>query len=165
MISNILEWLKKWSLKEVTTTIIALMILGLNVYIFKKIIGWNYSTEINAHIAELRNLAGDSNQPLTQAEYLEFIDEYGSSRFTQLKDLLVIATGFLGVILGYYFGRIPAEKALENAQGQIDSAKDAETDAKTKANEARKAVHEISLAADEGQAGKLAKDIVSKGLF
>lgn len=44
------------------------------------------------------------------------------SRFNQAKDILSMMTGLLGVVLGYYFGRIPAEARAAQAQEQVAQA-------------------------------------------
>ena len=43
-------------------------------------------------------------------------------RMTQAKDLLSVLTGLMGVVLGYYFGRIPAEARAAQAQEQANQA-------------------------------------------
>ena len=43
-------------------------------------------------------------------------------RMTQAKDLLSVLTGLMGVVLGYYFGRIPAEAHAAQAQQQANQA-------------------------------------------
>lgn len=120
MIKGILSWMGKWSLKEMTTTLIALMILWLNLWVFTNVVGWNGAIEAEQVMDKISSL----ETPLTQQEYIDYIDDYHQTRFGQLKDLLAIATGFLGVILGYYFGRIPAEKALDNVNSQMNSAQE-----------------------------------------
>ncbi len=44
------------------------------------------------------------------------------TRMTQAKDLLTAMTGMLGVVLGYYFGRIPADARAAQAQEQAAQA-------------------------------------------
>lgn len=44
------------------------------------------------------------------------------ARFNQAKDILTVMTGLLGVVLGYYFGRIPAEARAAQAQEQAAQA-------------------------------------------
>lgn len=44
------------------------------------------------------------------------------ARFNQAKDVLSVMTGLLGVVLGYYFGRIPAEARAAQAQEQAAQA-------------------------------------------
>ena len=44
------------------------------------------------------------------------------TRMTQAKDLLSVLTGLMGVVLGYYFGRIPAEAHAAQAQEQANQA-------------------------------------------
>lgn len=44
------------------------------------------------------------------------------ARFNQAKDILSMMTGLLGVVLGYYFGRIPAEARAAQAQEQAAQA-------------------------------------------
>lgn len=39
-----------------------------------------------------------------------------------VKDMLTLIMGLAGVVLGYYFGRIPAESRADAAQAQADSA-------------------------------------------
>jgi hypothetical protein len=43
-------------------------------------------------------------------------------RMTQAKALLSVLTGLMGVVLGYYFGRIPAEAHAAQAQEQANQA-------------------------------------------
>jgi hypothetical protein len=43
-------------------------------------------------------------------------------RMNQAKDLLSVLTGLMGVVLGYYFGRIPAEAHAAQAQEQANQA-------------------------------------------
>ena len=44
-----------------------------------------------------------------------------ADKMTQGKELLSILTGLFGVVLGYYFGRIPADARA--AQAQVQAAK------------------------------------------
>lgn len=45
-----------------------------------------------------------------------------ATRLAQAKDLLTVLTGLLGVVLGYYFGRLPAEARAAQAQDQAAKA-------------------------------------------
>lgn len=44
------------------------------------------------------------------------------TRMSQAKDVLSVMTGLLGVVMGYYFGRIPAEARAAQAQEQAAEA-------------------------------------------
>ena len=69
----------------------------------------------------------------------------GGNAFTSQKDILSIAMGLFGTVTGYYFGRIPAEKAA-------DAAKSAEQNTKKMAdnslNNLQKQVSQMSAATD-----------------
>jgi hypothetical protein len=45
-----------------------------------------------------------------------------TSRMGDVKDLLTFLTGFTGLVLGYYFGRVPADARATQAQQQIGQA-------------------------------------------
>ncbi len=54
------------------------------------------------------------------ASLLAFVGD--ATRMSQAKDLLGVLTGLMGVVLGYYFGRIPAEARAAQAQEQASQA-------------------------------------------
>jgi len=43
--------------------------------------------------------------------------------WTRAKDVLVILNGLVGVVLGYYFGRMPGEARADKAEGEAQSAR------------------------------------------
>lgn len=104
-------------MKEVTTTVIAVGIILLNGVMFYKVI----SSGTFYDQAGLQKLI-DAGP--TAKDTAELIRQVSDAQFDQLKEVLLIATGFLGIILGYYFGRVPAEKAQESAEKQAKDAQD-----------------------------------------
>jgi hypothetical protein len=48
---------------------------------------------------------------------------HGAEGRTAVKDTLVFLNGLVGVILGYYFGRIPGESRAERAEGEAREAR------------------------------------------
>jgi hypothetical protein len=51
-------------------------------------------------------------------------DHVGTSDdFSRAKEVLLIVNGLAGVVLGYYFGRVPADARATQAQGEADAAK------------------------------------------
>lgn len=46
----------------------------------------------------------------------------GATTFQEHKDILTLALPILGSIIGYYFGRVPAERRAEAAEGKLDDA-------------------------------------------
>ena len=71
--------------------------------------------------------------------------EMAKEAFNRQKDVLSLALGLFGTVTGYYFGRIPAEKAA-------DAAKSAEQNTKKMAdnslNNLQKQVSQMSAATD-----------------
>jgi hypothetical protein len=88
------------------------------------------------------------------ASLLGFVGD--ATRMAQAKDVLGTLTGLLGVVMGYYFGRMPAEARAAQAQEQVAQA--------TAVGEQAKAHSEaIGARAEElaDQAGKLATQMQS----
>jgi hypothetical protein len=75
------------------------------------------------------------------------LDSDGLDAFARQKDILGLALGLFGTVTGYYFGRIPAEKAA-------DAAKTAEQNTKKMAasslDSLQRQVSQLSAAADPG---------------
>ena len=128
-------------MKEATTTVIAVGIIILNGVMFYKVI----SSGTFYDQAGLQKLI-DAGP--TAKDTAELIRQVSDAQFDQLKEVLLIATGFLGVILGYYFGRVPAEKAQESAEKQ---AKDAQDKADGATREAAAATAQMKQAVTEKQ--------------
>jgi hypothetical protein len=45
-----------------------------------------------------------------------------ADEFSRKKDMLSIGLGLLGTVIGYYFGRVPAEKQADAARGEAAAA-------------------------------------------
>jgi hypothetical protein len=45
-----------------------------------------------------------------------------ATRMGDAKDILIFLGGFAGVVVGYYFGRIPADARASQAQEQVEQA-------------------------------------------
>jgi hypothetical protein len=58
----------------------------------------------------------------------------GANKFADLKEVLAPALGLLGTVIGYYFGRVPAER-------HADTARDAATAAHERELKVRQQVH------------------------
>ena len=56
--------------------------------------------------------------------------------FSRQKDILLYALSLLGTVLGYYFGRVPAELHAQQAQNQANKAQGEAAEAKTDASQA-----------------------------
>jgi hypothetical protein len=63
-----------------------------------------------------------------------FAVKSGPKAYADLKDVLAPALGLLGTVIGYYFGRVPAER-------HADTARDAESAAKERELRIRQQVH------------------------
>jgi hypothetical protein len=81
------------------------------------------------------------------------VDQSKLAAFARQKDLLLLATGMLGTILGYYFGRVPAEKQADIARKRAEEISDAserlKSDIRTEVN---------SIAATRGGLGGRSAD-------
>jgi hypothetical protein len=50
----------------------------------------------------------------------------GANTFAELKDVLTPALGLLGTVIGYYFGRLPAERHADTARDAANAAHERE---------------------------------------
>ena len=73
-------------LREVTTTVIAMVILAVSIYMM------------------LKTFAG------------------AGGNFEQMKDIMLYALPILGTVMGYYFGRVPAERRAEASEKESQQA-------------------------------------------
>lgn len=74
--------------------------------------------------------------------------------YERQKDLLGIAIGLLGTVTGYYLGRVPAELRAQTAQGLLQDATTATTQANQNAENVKRdarAQADAALAALQGQ--------------
>jgi hypothetical protein len=62
------------------------------------------------------------------------------NNFGEAKDLLAVVVGLLGTVLGYYFGKIPAEKSAEAARSEAATARSAAQSAEEARQAARNQV-------------------------
>jgi hypothetical protein len=46
----------------------------------------------------------------------------GNQNISDAKDVLMLVLGLAGVVIGYYFGRVPADARAAQAQGQAETA-------------------------------------------
>jgi hypothetical protein len=74
------------------------------------------------------------------------VNNFNAEAFGRQKDILLLALGFLGTVIGYYFGRLPAEQQANASRKQADAA----TNAAQKAKE------------DKHKAGQLISDAIKK---
>ena len=61
-----------------------------------------------------------------------------ASRMADAKDLLTFLSGFAGVVVGYYFGRVPADARTAQAQQQIGQAVSEKDQAMSKMDDMKK---------------------------
>ncbi len=65
------------------------------------------------------------------------------------KELLQTVTGFVGVVAGYYFGRVPAERTADAAQKQAEASRGEAATARRSEDETRRsAAREVRQALD-----------------
>jgi len=105
-------WLS--ALKEVITGLMALSILGFGLYM----------------LASLFATGGRVPSKDLDAAALK-------EAFERQKDVLLYGLSLVGTVLGYYFGRVPAELHAQQAQRRADKAQDDAVDAKTEASKAK----------------------------
>ena len=101
---------KSGPIREIMATVIALVILAVTLWML-------YDTYLVA-----RDSLGDLTEPQARAA----LDAYSRQR-----DVLAVALALLGAVIGYYFGRVPAERRADRAEKDADAAK--ENEATTKA--------------------------------
>ena len=89
-------------LREGMTTFLAIVLLAVTMYMLA-----------DTYLVARASLAGR-----TDADARLALEAYARQ-----KDVLTIAVGFLGAVIGYYFGRVPAEKRADTAEKQADQAK------------------------------------------
>ncbi len=75
--------------------------------------------------------------------------------YTRQKDIMIYVFGLLGTVLGYYFGRVPAERRAERAENAAEQAQD-----NTSA-----AVRVADRAKEEARIKSQGKDVVDKKLL
>lgn len=66
------------------------------------------------------------------------------------KDILLILSGLVGVVLGYYFGRVPGELRADQAEGE---AKEARSELDRTVAEVRGILADVDIATTRGEAG------------
>lgn len=126
-------------LKEIVTVVIALAVVGVS--------GWllvNHYFSVKPFVVT-NDLVG---KPALYAAAQQAYQQYLSNQ----QDVLNIALGIVGVILGYFFGRVPAElrasKAEEVAQGNARTAADAVEDShatRAKLDDVKKTLSALSI--------------------
>ena len=81
----------------------------------------------------------------------------GDARISDSKDILQLILGLAGVVLGYYFGRVPADARAAQSQKQADTANAHAQDVAAEAEEVSAKSEEVarSIAArGSGQGGQ-----------
>lgn len=101
--------------KETVATIIALLVTVLTMWML-------YSTYIDA--GEKLQV---TEQNLRQDEVYKENEKLRLERQSSRKDVLLLSLGLFGTVMGYYFGRVPAERRAEKAE---DSAERSESTAR-----------------------------------
>jgi hypothetical protein len=97
----------------------------------------------------------------------QFIATSTTDPFARIKDLLLIYTPFLGVILGYYFNKITSDARAETAENAAQAAAANAQQASEVRNEAVARAQEAQTSADQMRSSlqevtKLAKDMVNQ---
>ena len=108
--------LRSWppDLKEITTTVIALVIVGITIWMFYHCFP----------------SAGDFHPAKDQPSF-------DTDAYTRAKDILGFALGLFGTVTGYYFGRVPAEKQADAARHSADVAKQGQATAEKQTQQLR----------------------------
>lgn len=127
-------------LKEIVTSIIAILIVVVTMWVLTL-----------AFLA-----AGDefaiSQDDVQNADLLDKRIQIHEQAQANRKDILTVGVGLLSVILGFYFGRVPAERRAERAEQEatkahssvnqaIAGARDAEHQARSAEDQANNATH------------------------
>lgn len=111
------EWMA--ATREITTTVIALTILGISVYMMLSTFS-------------------------------------AASDFSQMKDVLLYALPILGTVMGYYFGRVPAERRAEASDQRAGAAQITAQNATAQATEVQnrtdQKLHEVKVAVERAKA-------------
>lgn len=82
--------------------------------------------------------------------------------YNRMKDVLLLALGFLGTVTGYYLGRVPAERQADAARNQADAARDAQKKAEHSEQQTRQNVRAdlVDIKRQSGAAGGATPDPV-----
>jgi hypothetical protein len=93
--------------REITTTALGMLIVITALYLLFA----TFSAAGSLDLIEVKQLlaAGKSGDVDTLAKLAEAV-------FSRKKDVLLYALSLLGVVVGYYFGRVPAEKRADEAE-------------------------------------------------
>jgi uncharacterized protein (UPF0333 family) len=113
------------TLREWTTTLIAVTIVIVTLYLL-----------ITAFSSGGETLVLDADTVENDALYQAQLDQQQNSR-DQRKSILLVAVGILGTVMGYYFGRSPAEKRAERAERTAEKASEESGAAHHNAEQAR----------------------------
>ncbi len=106
-------------LREIMASVIALAIVALAVWMLGDV--FLRGGEVNAGVV---------GKPALKELY--------DDAFNRQKDIMLYGLTLLGTVLGYYFGRVPAERRAEQAEAATVQAQAATTEAATAAGEAQR---------------------------
>jgi hypothetical protein len=74
-----------------------------------------------------------------------------TTRMGNAKDLLTYLSGFAGVVVGYYFGRVPADARTAQAQQQIGQAMSDKEQTMNKMDDMKKELAQLEDKMDSGE--------------
>jgi hypothetical protein len=74
-----------------------------------------------------------------------------ASRMADAKDLLTFLSGFAGVVVGYYFGRVPADARTAQAQQQIGQAVSEKEQTMSKMDDMKKELADLEDKMESGE--------------
>ena len=124
-----LQWLR-----EIVTAGIAITVLAITSVMLMEVFG---SAKYQRPYQPPSVTATDTAAQQAQVEARKTEIDARDKSFSQQKDILLYGLALLGTVMGYFFGRVPAElhavqaqNAANAAQGRADVAKDAENKAK-----------------------------------
>jgi hypothetical protein len=75
-------------------------------------------------------------------------------KMSDAKDILLLMLGLAGVVIGYYFGRVPADARATQAQQQADSAHAHAERVSTEANAMAEQIDHVLEGAPSGAAAR-----------
>jgi hypothetical protein len=110
--------------KELVTAVIALVVVGATMWVFIHAFdGADREVTVSGH---------DIRSPALLDKRIQLHEQAQSNR----KDILTVGISLLSVILGFYFGRVPAERRAERAEREAGKAHDTEKQALAGARDA-----------------------------
>lgn len=144
--------------KEVITAVIALVILAVTVWMLTCTFSSAQFKEPTARQDKGANPDPEAQQKQSEARAKERQDVFNEQEkaFTRRKDVMLYGLSLLGAIIGYYFGRVPAElhaqaaqRAAKDAQSQLSTTQDKLNDAAATASTAVQNAQQVTKQSEQ----------------